>query len=443
MRRETIAAIATAPGRAGIGVIRLSGPESLRMVQRLIGEDGTAGFRPRFAHLRRFFDAQGRIIDSGLVLWFPGPRSYTGEDVVELQVHGSPVTLRMLLSRLFDLGARPAEPGEFTRRAIENGRMDLTQAEAVIACIDAATERAARLAQRHLTGDFGRRVEGLMDAMTRLVARLEASLDFPEDDLPPLYFEDLAAQAKQDVLFPIVALLDTAPLGERLIHGARVAIIGAPNVGKSSLLNRLAGGERAIVSDIPGTTRDVVEADFEVHGIPVRLVDTAGMRESEDAIEREGVRRARRAAREADLTVFVADAERPDTWQADADVARIDLKVMNKVDLVGDPAPDGFLPVSARTGKGMAELCRVMAERLGDIDVGGEDMLVCSRRHATALEDAKREIEAGLALLGDEGALDLVGAHWRRAWSSLGEILGIGDVEHILDRVFADFCIGK
>ncbi len=444
----TIAAIATAPGRAGIGVIRVSGKDAERLALALTGRK--AGFRPRYAHMARFHDGEGRVIDHGIVLWFPGPASYTGEDVIEIQAHGSPVSLQAVLSRLFDLGARPAQPGEFTRRAVENGKMDLTQAEAVIACIDAATERAARLAQRHLDGEFGAAVHGLMDALTGLLARLEATLDFPDEDLPPLYFDALLADARTRLLAPIDAMLSTAPLGERLMQGASVAILGAPNVGKSSLLNRLAGRERAIVSDIPGTTRDTVEVDFEVRGIPVRIVDTAGLRESEDAIEAEGVRRAIESARQADLVLFVADAERKETWRMEdlAGGVHSVLRVMNKMDRAAFAGlPEGFLPVSAHSGTGLDALREAMAECLGDRDVGGEDLLVCSRRHAAALEEARREIEAGMRLFDEasegEQALDLAALHWRRAWNALGGILGIGDVEHILDRVFAEFCIGK
>ncbi len=425
-------------------MVRLSGPDAEAIARALTGRK--QGFSPRHAHFCRFFDGDGQAIDAGILLYFPGPASYTGEDVVELHAHGSPVTLRRLLSRVFDLGARPAQPGEFTRRAVENGRMDLTQAEAVIACIDAATERAARLAQRHLAGEFGRRIEALMDELTGLLARLEAALDFPEDDLPPLYLEELCADARSRLVRPVDAMLSTAPLGERLMHGASVAILGAPNVGKSSLLNRLSGRERAIVSDVPGTTRDTLEVDFEVRGIPVRVVDTAGLRESEDAIEAEGVRRAIETAKQADLVLFIADAGREDTWDAALlpGEARIDLKIMNKMDAVPFPEPpSGFLPLSARTGQGVDALREAMAEVLGDRDFGGEDMLVCSRRHARALEEARDEVEAGIALLGEEQAMDLVALHWRAAWNALGGILGVGDVELILDRVFADFCIGK
>jgi len=254
MSTATIAAIATPSGRGGVGIVRISGPSALAIAGQLTGRDDLA---PRYAHLTAWSDADGAVIDRGLTLIFPAPQSYTGENVVELQAHGSPVLLRALLARIHDLGAVPAEPGEFTRRAVLNGRMDLSQAEAVAACIEALTLRAARQAQRHLDGEFGRRIEGLMDGLTGLVAHVEACLDFPEEEIPAPLFTELERRAQEDLIAPMSALLDTARFGERLFEGAHVAIVGAPNVGKSSLLNWLAGYERAIVSAQAGTTRDV------------------------------------------------------------------------------------------------------------------------------------------------------------------------------------------
>ncbi|MDX8394941.1 MAG: tRNA uridine-5-carboxymethylaminomethyl(34) synthesis GTPase MnmE [Mariprofundaceae bacterium] len=436
--QTTIAAIATPAGRGGVGMIRLSGPHAKDIAMKLSCRD--ADFQPRKAHLCHWVDSQSKCIDSGLVLFFPGPNSYTGEDVIEFQGHGSPVLLQSLLKQVFKLGAVAAEPGEFTRRAVEHGKMNLSQAEAVVACIDAATERAARQAQRHLHGDFGRQIESLMDILTGVIAHLEACLDFPEEEVPSLFFGQLHNQVNQELVTPLQGLLKTAAFGERLFDGSTVAIIGAPNVGKSSLLNLLAGYDRAIVSEIPGTTRDVLEVDFEVHGIPVRLVDTAGMRETDDVIEQEGVRRASQAAGHADVVVFVADRSRPETWINDHSA---DVLLMNKSELPGDEIPEGFISMSVKTGDGIESLICQLANLLGEPAVGEEGLLVTRERHRQALQQTLDQIYQGLNMLGREDELDLAALQWRRAWSSLGEILGVGDVELILDRVFSEFCIGK
>ncbi len=431
--------MATPPGRGGVAIIRISGPDAKSIAALLCGRPD-ADWEPRRACLSRWLDEDGQVLDQGILLYFPAPHSFTGEDVIELQGHGSPVVMRALLQRLYRLGCRAAEPGEFTRRAVENNRMDLSQAEAVAACIDAATVRAAKQAQRQLAGEFGRLIEELMQTLTGLIAHVEASLDFPEEEIPDLYFDRLGERMQREVIVPIRRLLESAPLGERLFDGATVAIVGAPNVGKSTLMNWLVGRERAIVSDIPGTTRDIIEADFEIGGIPVRLLDTAGMRESSDAIEQEGVRRARQSAECADVVIFLADAGRPETWEG----WRGDLHVMNKMDAASSAdIPADFLAVSVHTGAGMEALLKALEERLAGMDIGGEEVLVTRERHRLALNEALELIESGLQQLDGETGLDLVAMEWRRAWSALGSILGIGDVEVILDRVFSEFCIGK
>lgn len=436
--KNTIAAIATPAGRGGVGIIRISGPEALSMLRALLGHDSP--ITPRTALLSSWLDHDGEIIDQGLSLYFVAPHSYTGEHVVELQGHGSPVLLRALLERLFQLGCVAAQAGEFTRRAVENGKMDLSQAEAVVACIDAATLRAGKLAQRQLQGDFGHYIESLMHKLTKLVAHVEASLDFPEEEIPDLFFEQLADQMQAEIVVPIQTLLATATLGERLFDGATVAIVGSPNVGKSSLLNALAGRDRAIVSHIPGTTRDVLEVDFEIHGIPVRLADTAGIRESDDLIEQEGVRRAEKTASLADAVIFVADASRPDTWISPLSA---DIFLMNKVDLLDSSCPDDFIRLSVKHGEGLEPFRDQLASYLGDIDAADEGMLVTRERHRNRLSAALAYIELGMQTLHDEERLELTAMQWRSAWSELGEILGIGDVEYILDYVFSEFCIGK
>ena len=438
MKRSTIAAIATPMGRGGVGVVRVSGPRANSIVQAL--SPGKELPPPRQAVLRNWLDDSGEVLDQGLLIRFPAPDSYTGEDVAELHGHGSPVLMRALLQRIFRLGAQAASPGEFTRRAVENGKMDLSQAEAVAAAIDAATLRAAKLAQRQLHGDFGRRISELMSLLTGHVAHLEACLDFPEDEVPPLFLEELAQAVRAGLLEPLNAMLATAHLGERLFEGATIAFIGAPNVGKSSLLNALAGYERAIVSDMPGTTRDLLEVDFELHGIPVRIVDTAGLRASRDMIEQEGVRRAETAAEHADLVVFVADAIRPETWEAHE---KADVLVMNKSDLTEVRAAPGFIVISASTGDGLDQLRDRLARLLGDASFSDESAIVTRERHRQSIETAINQLQAGLSMMNSESEMDLAATEWRAAWTSLGEILGIGDVEHILDRVFSEFCIGK
>jgi len=437
---DTIAAIATPAGRGGVGMIRLSGADAEFLARELCRT--TKPFAARCAQYLSFFDTDGAVLDSGLLLYFPAPASYTGEDVIELQAHGSPVLLSALLERVLTLGARLAEPGEFTRRAVENGKLHLEQAEAVAACIDAATLRAARQAQRHLQGEFGRMINALMDALTGLLAHVEACLDFPEEEIPDLLFEQLRAGLEETLLVPIDKALTTSGFGERLFQGATVAIIGAPNVGKSTLLNRLSGRDRAIISPQPGTTRDVLEVDFEIHGIPVRLIDTAGLRESSDMIEQEGVKRALAAAQCADITIVMADAFNVATWDVVADA---DTYVMNKCDLIDDvrSLPERYRVISAHSGKGVEQLLAHVAALLGDIPADEEGLLITSRRHRQLLERARGHLISGGDMLGESKSLDLAALEWRQAWTCMGEILGIGDVEHILDRIFSQFCIGK
>ena len=340
---DTITAIATPSGRAGVGIIRLSGADAETIARELCRT--TKSFAARYAQHLSFFDADGAVLDSGLLLHFPAPASYTGEDVIELQAHGSPVLLCALLERVITLGARLAEPGEFTRRAVENGKLHLEQAEAVAACIDAATLRAARQAQRHLQGEFGRQISAWMDELTGLLAHVEACLDFPEEEIPDLLFEQLRAGLEDVLLEPIDKALATSGFGERLFQGATVAIIGAPNVGKSTLLNLLSGRDRAIISPQPGTTRDVLEVDFELHGIPVRLIDTAGLRRRGkvfEAIEKFSVVKTLQAIESAHVVLLLIDATQGVTDQ-DAHIAgyilengRAVVLAINKWDAVDD-----------------------------------------------------------------------------------------------------------
>jgi len=440
---STIAAIATPSGRGGIGIIRLSGPRALELASEVTRFRGA--WLPRHAHMLSWHDDTGNVLDNGIALYFKAPQSFTGEDVIEFHGHGNPLLLQTMLERLMGLGAAMALPGEFSRRAVENGKMDLSQAEAVAAIVEAVTLRASRQAQRHLSGEFGRVVETLMGVITSVLAHVEACLDFPDEDVPALLFDDLRAQVDEKLLKPLDTLLANANFGERLFSGASVAIVGAPNVGKSSLMNALSGRDRAIVSEMEGTTRDTLEVDFEIHGVPMRLIDTAGLRDSSDIIEREGVRRAAQALSLADVVLFVADATRAETWSiANVDIQDDAIKVMNKTDVADSPdINDGFIHISAKAGTGLDQLGAQLAERLGELDASEETLLVTRSRHRDALADTRRHLGHGLDMLGHEQQMELVAAEWRLAWIALGSILGIGDVEQVLDRVFAEFCIGK
>ena len=434
---DTLAAVATAPGRGGIGVLRISGPAARQIAAALAPPLPP----PRTAALRNFLDHDGAVLDRGLVLYFPGPASFTGEDVVELQCHGSPVVLDELLAAALVSGARAAGPGEFSERAFLNGRIDLAQAEAVADLIEAGSRAAARAAFASLSGRFSTAVNDLTARLMRLRVECEARLDFAEEDiavLPPSFPHSLA-QLGHD----LDALIAVAGEGQRLTEGFVCVLSGAPNVGKSSLLNALAGDERAIVTELPGTTRDLVEVDVLLAGVPVRLVDTAGLRESADPVESEGVRRARRRAAEADLVIAVttSDAPMPDIKSTDR------LLVLNKIDL------DGHLPgacrhqdepawaLSARTGAGLDALVAELKRRAaGGRDVAGA-VFSARRRHLDALARAAQALDRAQAVLA--AGPELVAEELTAAQRALGEITGDVHTEDLLGAVFSTFCIGK
>jgi tRNA modification GTPase len=396
---------------------------------------------PRVArHVRLRDPATDDEIDDGVALWFAGPQSVTGEDVAELHVHGSRAVLAAIMAALRAQGLRLAEPGEFTRRAFQNGKLDLMQAEAVADLTAAETEAQRRQALRQLDGRLGALYRGWSERLLRLLAHLEAAIDFPDEDLPP----EIEARVAADTMAlagEIAAHLADGHRGERLRDGISVAILGPPNAGKSSLLNQLARREAAITSPVAGTTRDVIEVAVDLAGYPVVLADTAGLRDSADLIEQEGLRRALARAEAADLRLFVFDATRPAEAAGAAHWPGADtLLVANKIDLAGSCArlPAGVLPVSALTGDGLPQLVAALAQRIaGRYD--GTAPLLTRARHREALEIAADALHRSLAApLPELRAEDL-----RLAWRSLGHITGRGEVEDLLDVIFADFCLGK
>jgi tRNA modification GTPase len=446
---DTIAAIATAAGAGGIGVVRLSGPRAKAIAETICGRR----LKPRHAHYARFVDEAGETLDDGIALYFAAPASYTGEDVVELQGHGSPAVLREVLSRCLALGARIARPGEFSERAFLNGKLDLVQAEAVADLIAAGDARAARAARRSLDGVFSRRVDALADLLLRLRVHVEAAIDFADEPLDTLGGDALRhglARAQDD----LDALLVEAERGQKLRDGLHAVIVGPPNAGKSSLLNALAGSERAIVSDIAGTTRDLLRETVRVDGVELTLVDTAGLRAGGDAIEREGMRRAESELGRADLAIVVLDgreveAGRAAVAEAIADVPQR-LWVLNKSDLGTPPAAadedededEDMVRVSARTGAGLDAL-HARLRALAGIDADGADGSFSARtRQVDALRRARQELVAARQLL-DHDRLELAAESLRLCHDTLGEITGRVAPDDLLGHIFSTFCIGK
>ncbi len=447
---DTIFALATAPGRAAVAVVRLSGPAAGEALDRL-----TAGRRPapRQAAVRRLKDVGGAELDQALVLWMPGPGSYTGEDCVELHLHGGRAVVGALGEALSDIGLRPAEAGEFTRRAFEHGKLDLTQAEAIADLVDAETEAQRRQALDQLEGALGRRYGAWRTTLVETLALLEAEIDFPDDDLPGR----LAARTGP-VITGLIADIDRAlagaDRGERVREGFRVAVVGAPNAGKSSLFNRLVRREAAIVTPVAGTTRDVIEASFQLEGYRVWLSDTAGLRVTGEAIEAEGVRRARAAADAAAMRLWVVDGSvGGEAWREAADLLRPgDLLILNKADLPGGPSAAsaraeadrlglGVVELSAVTEAGIEELERRLTDRVVG-DLSGADFPAVTRlRHRQRLTEARAHFERGLQ--GLELGPELAAEDLRLAARALERVAGRVDMEDVLDVVFASFCIGK
>jgi tRNA modification GTPase len=446
---DTIVAVATASGRGAIAVIRLSGPEVPRIAATLLG----ALPPPRLARLSRFLDAAGNSVDQGLALYFPAPASYTGEDVLELQGHGGPVIVDLLLQRLLTLGCRMAQPGEFSERAFMNGKLDVAQAEAIADLIDAGTAAAARAAVRSMQGEFSGRVNELQSQLTELRAYVEAAIDFPDEEI-----DFLSAPALNERLERVFAgfssITAAGRQGALLREGLNVVIAGKPNAGKSSLMNRLVGDDVAIVTDLPGTTRDVLRQHMHLDGLPLNLVDTAGLRTGVDVVEAEGVRRARSEIARADRVLYLVDAQRLDEgidWPAELELLPKDVPVtlvFNKIDLTGRPArieadvvpPRVFL--SARTGAGL-ELLRFYLKDSVGYRAGESGTLSARRRHLDALSRAEQLVRKAADALQSTRAFELFAEDLRLAQRALGEITGEFTSEDLLDEIFGSFCIGK
>lgn len=442
---DTIAAIASAPGAAGVGVLRVSGPQVPAIAQALLGRVP----QPRRAHFASFRDAQGEAIDHGLLLHFPAPASYTGEHVLELQGHGSQVLLDALLRRMCELGARLARPGEFTERAFLNGKLDLAQAEAVADLIAARSQAGARAALRSMEGVFSRKVDALLQALITLRVHIEAAIDFPEEEID--FLADPAIAQQLDALcMQLDELLREAQRGLRLNDGLRVAIVGRPNAGKSSLLNALAGSDRAIVTAIAGTTRDVLRESVAFDGVALELADTAGLRETDDEVEREGVRRAHGELTRADAALLVTDAQHAEADLAlfghlPAGAARVVL--VNKIDLAHTvphvETRDGILWLwaSAKTGEGLVALREHLKQLAGA--GSGEGAFSARRRHVLALEAVREHFARTASALATTRAGELAAEELRQAQHALGEITGNYTSDDLLGAIFGSFCIGK
>ncbi|WP_151982306.1 tRNA uridine-5-carboxymethylaminomethyl(34) synthesis GTPase MnmE [Acinetobacter guerrae] len=450
LAQTTITAIATPPGRGGVGVIRLSGPKAFVIAQALTGKTLPES---RMAGFRQFYDADGEVMDEGLVLCFPNPHSFTGEDVVELQGHGGPVIQNALLGRLFELGAKAAKAGEFSMRAFENGKLDLVQAEAIADLIDATSQAAARSAVRSLQGAFSNKINTVLEKLIHLRLHVEAAIDFPEEEIDFLADGKILALL-DEVKQSVHAVQQSARQGQLLREGLQVVIAGKPNAGKSSLLNALAGNERAIVTDIAGTTRDVLHEKISLNGLPITLTDTAGLRETGDIVEKEGIRRAIKEIEQADLLLLVYDLSHGDDplqlaqeyFQDHLDPKRLIL-IGNKSDLLEQTTFDdqyqGFrhVRVSAKQETGVEGLIETITAHAGFHPE--EDTFIARTRHLDAMKRTQHYLDEAREQLVVFHAGELVAESLRLAQNALGEITGDFSADDLLGKIFGSFCIGK
>jgi tRNA modification GTPase len=446
--RDTIAALATPPGRGGIGVIRVSGPLAATLAREILGELP----QPRRVVLRPFRDADGHALDTGLALYFAAPESFTGEDVLELHGHGGPVVMDMLLARTLQLGARMAEAGEFSRRAFLNDKLDLAQAEAIADLIDSGSVEAARAALRSMQGEFSVAVNSLTEAVTETRMHVEAAIDFPEEEID--FLADTALRGRIDGAIELCAeIAAKARQGALLREGMTVVIAGRPNAGKSSLLNRLAGYDAAIVTAIPGTTRDVLRERIAIDGMPLHIADTAGLREEADVVEAEGIRRARQEMSRADRILYVIDGERRlESAEIDRELAALPADipatlVVNKIDLLGqssryEQSQPPRLHVSATTGEGVDLLREHLKECMG-FQGADSGTVSARRRHLDALSRTDRHLQEARRQLLERRAGELMAEELRQAQQALAEITGAFTSDDLLGRIFSSFCIGK
>ena len=437
--KDTIVAAATPPGRGGIGIVRISGGATRAIAEAMLGCVPV----PRYATTAAFTDESGRAIDTGLALFFPEPRSFTGEDVLELHGHGGPVVMDLLIQRALELGARPARPGEVSERAFHNDKIDLAQAEAIADLIGAGSAQAARAALGSLAGEFSREITELGRRIMELRVFVEAAIDFPDEDAGFLESAEVRNRLS-DISTRFAAIERAARQGRALCEGLSVVIAGRPNAGKSSLLNALAGHDAAIVTAIPGTTRDVLRERIAIDGLPIHVIDTAGLRESADAIEEEGMRRARAEMRRADLVLYLVDANigaapgEIDSLPVDTPV----LLVWNKIDLAPPPPGSTGVAISALTGAGLPEL-RERLKTVAGYRSGDAGAYSARRRHLDALDRARRLVQSAESRIAERAAFELVAEELRLSQQALGEITGDVTSDVLLDAIFSSFCIGK